>query len=102
MLTGNGKKSGDFKGSDSRKPGGGRGRPSQPQPDAFVEKETAIGRKTMRDNSGKGEATNNRGNPTLEEHERKHGRSGEAIAGEKKAKDRTAKLQHAESKGGSP
>jgi hypothetical protein len=38
----------------------------------------------MRSNSGQGKSQNNRGNPTLEEHERKRGRSGEAIAGEKK------------------
>jgi hypothetical protein len=39
----------------------------------------------MRSNSGQGEGTNNNRNPTLKEHERAHGRSGEAIAGEKKA-----------------
>ena len=39
----------------------------------------------MRSNSGGGESSNNRGNPTLEEHERARGRSGEAIHGEKKA-----------------
>ncbi|MDB5693674.1 MAG: hypothetical protein JWO81_2737 [Alphaproteobacteria bacterium] len=39
----------------------------------------------MRSNSGGGESSNNRGNPTLEEHERVRGRSGEAIQGEKKA-----------------
>ena len=39
----------------------------------------------MRSNSGSGESSNNRGNPTLEEHERAKGRSGEAIHGEKKA-----------------
>ena len=39
----------------------------------------------MRSNSGQGKSSNNRGNPTLEEHERDRGRSGEAIAGEKKA-----------------
>jgi hypothetical protein len=43
-----------------------------------------IGRRTMRSNSGGGKSSNNRGNPTLEEHERAHGRSGEAIHGEKK------------------
>ena len=41
----------------------------------------------MRHNSGKGDSTNNRGNPTLEEHERERGRSGEAIVGEKKSGD---------------
>jgi hypothetical protein len=39
----------------------------------------------MRSNSGQGKSSTNRGNPTLEEHERARGRSGEAIAGEKKA-----------------
>ncbi|HYG47260.1 MAG TPA: hypothetical protein VD846_04880 [Allosphingosinicella sp.] len=39
----------------------------------------------MRSNSGGGKSSNNRGNPTLEEHERAHGRSGAAIHGEKKA-----------------
>ena len=38
----------------------------------------------MRSNSGQGKSSNNRGNPTLEEHERARGRSGAAIAGEKK------------------
>jgi hypothetical protein len=37
-----------------------------------------------RPNSGGGKSQNNRGNPTLEEHERAHGRSGAAISGEKK------------------
>lgn len=37
-----------------------------------------------RDNSGGGKSSNNRGNPTLEEHERDKGRSGEAIHGDKK------------------
>jgi hypothetical protein len=40
----------------------------------------------MRDNSGNGKSSNNRGNPTLEEHERADkGVSGEAIHGEKKS-----------------
>jgi hypothetical protein len=39
----------------------------------------------MRDNSGEGDSSNNNRNPTLKEHERAHGRSGEAIAGEKKS-----------------
>jgi hypothetical protein len=39
----------------------------------------------MRSNSGGGKSSNNRGNPTLEEHERSKGRSGAAIHGEKKA-----------------
>jgi len=39
----------------------------------------------MRSNSGGGKSSNNRGDPTLEEHERGHGRSGAAIHGEKKA-----------------
>lgn len=38
----------------------------------------------MRSNSGGGKSSNNRGNPTLEEHERASGRDGAAIAGEKK------------------
>lgn len=38
----------------------------------------------MRSNSGGGKSSNNRGNPTLEEHERAEGRSGAAIHGEKK------------------
>jgi hypothetical protein len=40
----------------------------------------------MRDNSGNGKSSNNAGNPTLKEHERAKGVSGEAIQGEKKAK----------------
>ena len=39
----------------------------------------------MRSNSGNGKSSNNRGNPTLEEHEQARGRSGEAITGDKKA-----------------
>jgi hypothetical protein len=39
----------------------------------------------MRDNSGGGKSSNNRGNPTLRDHERERGVSGEAIHGEKKA-----------------
>jgi hypothetical protein len=39
----------------------------------------------MRSNSGSGKSSNNRGNPTLEEHERAHGRSGAALHGDKKA-----------------
>ncbi|HEV2748263.1 MAG TPA: hypothetical protein VGW34_13305 [Allosphingosinicella sp.] len=39
----------------------------------------------MRDNSGGGKSSNNRGNPTLRDHERARGTSGEAIHGEKKA-----------------
>src|SRR3954447_26428214 len=49
----------------------------------------ALGRakeiRAMRSNSGGGKSKNNRGNPTLEEHERARGRSGAAIAGEKKS-----------------
>lgn len=40
----------------------------------------------MRDNSGSGKSSNNRGNPALRDHERAKGTSGEAIHGEKKAK----------------
>ena len=39
----------------------------------------------MRDNSGQGESSNNNRNPTLRDHERAQGRSGEAITGDKKA-----------------
>jgi hypothetical protein len=39
----------------------------------------------MRDNSGSGESKNNNRNPTLRDHERERGRSGEAITGDKKA-----------------
>lgn len=42
----------------------------------------------MRSNSGNGESHNNNHDPTLKEHERAHGHSGEAIVGEKKV-DRT-------------
>ena len=52
----------------------------------------------MRHNSGKGDSTNNRGNPTLEEHERERGLSGEAIVGEKKS---AATPSRTESRGGS-
>ena len=38
----------------------------------------------MRSNSGGGKSSNNRGNPTLEEHEAAHGHSGAAIVGDKK------------------
>ncbi len=40
----------------------------------------------MRGNSGGGKSSNNAGNPTLKDHEREKGVSGEAIQGEKKAK----------------
>ena len=40
----------------------------------------------MRDNSGSGKSSNNSGDPTLKEHERARGVSGEAITGEQKAK----------------
>ena len=39
----------------------------------------------MRGNSGQGEGTNNNRNPTLRDHERDQGRSGEAITGGKKS-----------------
>lgn len=39
----------------------------------------------MRSNSGNGKSSNNAGNPTLKEHERAKGVSGNAIHGEKKA-----------------
>ncbi len=38
----------------------------------------------MRSNSGNGKSSNNRGNPTLEEHEQAKGRNGAAITGDKK------------------
>lgn len=39
----------------------------------------------MRSNSGQGEGTNNNRNPTLRDHERQQGHSGEAITGDQKA-----------------
>lgn len=39
----------------------------------------------MRENSGSGKGTNNNHNPTLKEHERAKGVSGNAIQGEKKS-----------------
>jgi hypothetical protein len=51
----------------------------------------------MRDNSGGGKSSNNRGNPTLEEHERARGVSGEAIHGDKKVDaepSRTSQRKH--------
>ena len=38
----------------------------------------------MRGNSGSGKGKNNNSNPTLRDHERGNGRSGEAISGDKK------------------
>ena len=38
----------------------------------------------MRDNSGGGDASTNTRDPTLKDHEKKKGTSGEAITGEKK------------------
>lgn len=55
----------------------------------------------MRRNSGNGESTTNRGNPTLKEHERDRGRSGEAITGEKQL-DITPKVRHPATKNQSP
>jgi hypothetical protein len=40
----------------------------------------------MRDNSGNGKSSNNNHNPTLKDHEREKGVSGEAIQGEQKSK----------------
>ena len=54
----------------------------------------------MRSNSGSGEATNNNRNPTLRDHERAKGVSGEAIHGEKKRAtkpDRTSARKHGQS-----
>ncbi|HEX8222524.1 MAG TPA: hypothetical protein VF605_01760 [Allosphingosinicella sp.] len=53
----------------------------------------------MRSNSGQGKSSNNRGNPTLEEHERASGRSGQAIAGEKKAATGTDRLSPRDKQG---
>ncbi|HEX8442300.1 MAG TPA: hypothetical protein VF631_01495 [Allosphingosinicella sp.] len=53
----------------------------------------------MRDNSGNGKGSNNAGNPTLKEHERAKGVSGEAIQGEKKSKG--SNRQRTESREGS-
>jgi hypothetical protein len=39
----------------------------------------------MRGNSGSGSGKNNNSNPTLRDHERAQGHSGEAITGEQKA-----------------
>ena len=39
----------------------------------------------MRDNSGSGKSSNNNHDPTLKEHEREKGVSGEAIQGEQKS-----------------
>jgi len=39
----------------------------------------------MRENSGKGKGTNNNHNPTMKDHERAKGVSGNAIQGEKKS-----------------
>jgi len=55
----------------------------------------------MRENSGNGKSSNNTGNPTLKEHERAHGRSGEAISGEKKVNAAPSRKE-ARSKSGSP
>lgn len=54
-----------------------------------------------RSNSGGGKSSNNRGNPTLEEHERSHGRSGAAISGEQKSEG-SGKKQDPVSKDSSP
>ena len=51
----------------------------------------------MRENSGGGKGSNNTGNPTLKDHEREKGVSGNAIAGEKKVggeKSRTSARKH--------
>jgi hypothetical protein len=45
----------------------------------------------MRENSGGGKSSNNTGNPTLKDHEREKGVSGNAIQGEKKSKGSDAK-----------
>jgi hypothetical protein len=51
----------------------------------------------MRENSGGGTGSNNTGNPTLKDHEREKGVSGNAIAGEKKVDagpSRTSQRKH--------
>lgn len=51
----------------------------------------------MRDNSGRGESSNNRGNPPLRDAERARGVSGEAIHGERKkanSPDRKSARKH--------
>jgi hypothetical protein len=55
----------------------------------------------MRSNSGGGKSSNNRGNPTLEEHEAAHGRSGAAITGDKKVSG-IPNRDSARTKSGSP
>lgn len=56
----------------------------------------------MRSNSGQGESSNNNRNPTLRDHERAKGVSGEAIHGEKKKggePDRTSPRKRGAGKG---
>jgi len=53
----------------------------------------------MRDNSGQGEGTNNNRNPTLRDHERDRGRSGEAIQGEKKSGTEADRISEKEKQG---
>jgi hypothetical protein len=51
----------------------------------------------MRDNSGSGESSNNNRDPTLRDHERARGRSGEAVHGGKQedaTADRTSARKH--------
>ncbi len=51
----------------------------------------------MRENSGGGKGSNNTGNPTLRDHEREKGVSGNAISGEKKVDaqpSRTSQRKH--------
>ena len=54
----------------------------------------------MRDNSGQGESSNNNRNPTLKDQERAQGRSGEAIAGEKKAGTSADRIDARDKQGG--
>jgi len=54
----------------------------------------------MRSNSGQGKSSNNRGNPTLKEHERERGRSGAAIHGEKKAGNSADRIATTEKQSG--
>ena len=54
----------------------------------------------MRSNSGQGKSSNNRGNPTLEEHEQAKGRSGAAIHGDKKAGTSADRISSTEKQSG--
>jgi hypothetical protein len=51
----------------------------------FVRGKTDQKESAMRSNSGNGKSSNNTSNPTLKDHEREKGVSGNAIQGEKKS-----------------